>query len=200
MTTARLVLRRPKLSDAAAMYGYGRDPEVTRYMDWRTHTTVADAVAFLGGAASRWDSGEEYSWAITVKPDDRTIGSIACRVRDHAVDLGYVLSRDHWRRGYATEAAQKVLEWAATLADVYRVWAICDVENAASARVLEKIGMSREGVLRRWAIRPNLPSLVSLLVMLSCTLGSAMPNTRIFRGHEKGDGHESSALDHGGGR
>jgi ribosomal-protein-alanine N-acetyltransferase len=158
ITTARLVLRRPKSSDAAAVYEYGRDLEVTRYMDWRTHTGVADATAFLQDAARRWESGEEYSWAITVKPDDQPVGSIGCRVRGHTVDLGYVLSRNHWRRGYATEAARAILEWACALEGVYRVWATCDVENTASARVLEKIGMSREGVLRRWAVRPNLPS------------------------------------------
>lgn len=127
-------------------------------MDWPTHTSVADAVAHLEGAGPRWESAEEYSWVITVKPDDRPIGSVACRVRGHVVDLGYVLSRHHWRWGYATEATQAVFEWAASLDGVYRIWATCDVENAASARVLEKIGMSREGILRRWAVRPNLPS------------------------------------------
>jgi RimJ/RimL family protein N-acetyltransferase len=94
---------------------------------------------------------------ITLKPDDRPIGSVGCRRRGHAVDLGYVLSRNHWRRGYATEAAQAVFKLAAGLEGVYRVWATCDVENTASARVLEKIGMVREGILRRWAFRPNLP-------------------------------------------
>jgi RimJ/RimL family protein N-acetyltransferase len=156
ITTPRLVLRRPKPSDAVAKYEYGRDPEVARYMDWARHGNLSDAVAFIEGATSRWQSGEEYSWAITVKPEDRAIGSVACRVRGHAVDLGYVLSRDCWGRGYATEAAKAVFEWAASVEGVYRIWATCDVENAASVRVLEKLGMSREGILRRWAIRPNL--------------------------------------------
>jgi ribosomal-protein-alanine N-acetyltransferase len=156
MTTTRLVLRRPRLSDAAAIHEYGRDPEVTRFMDWRTHTTVADALAFLEEAARRCQAGLEYCWVITLKPDDRPIGAVGCRVRGHAADVGYVLRRDHWGRGYATEAAGAVFEWAADLEGVHRVWATCDVENTASARVLEKIGMSREGILRRWAIRPNL--------------------------------------------
>jgi ribosomal-protein-alanine N-acetyltransferase len=157
ITTRRLVLRRPKLSDAAAIYEYASDPEVTRYMDWPTLSSVADAVARLEGAGLRWESGEEYSWVITVKPDDRLIGSVACSLRGHAVDLGYVLSHNNWGRGYATEAANSVLQWAATLEGVHRIWATCDVENTASVRVLEKIGMSRKGVLRRWAHRPNLP-------------------------------------------
>jgi RimJ/RimL family protein N-acetyltransferase len=157
ITTARLVLRRGKPSDAPAVYAYGCDPDVTRYMDWRGHASVADAATFLEDADRRWDSGEEYAWAISATPDDRRIGSVGCRVRGHAVDVGYVLSRQYWGRGYATEAARAILERARTLEGVHRVWATCDVENTASARVLEKIGMSREGILRRWAIRPNLP-------------------------------------------
>jgi ribosomal-protein-alanine N-acetyltransferase len=156
IATQRLVLRRPRPADAVAKYENGRDPEVARYADWVPHASLRDAVAHVEGAALRWESGEEYSWVITVRPDDRAIGSVSCLVRGHAVELGYVLYRDHWGRGYATEAAKAVLEWAATREGVFRVWATCDVENVASARVLEKIGMSREGVLRRWAIRPNL--------------------------------------------
>jgi RimJ/RimL family protein N-acetyltransferase len=157
ITSARLLLRRPAPSDAAAIYEYGRDPEVARYMDWPTHTALADAAAYVGEAARRWESGEEYAWVITVPPDDRAIGGVGCRVRGHAVDVGYVLARAHWRNGYAPEAARAVLEWASMLDDVHRIWATCDVDNAASARVLEKIGMTREGLLRRWAVKPNLP-------------------------------------------
>jgi ribosomal-protein-alanine N-acetyltransferase len=107
-------------------------------------------------AASRWESDEEYAWVITVPPSDQAIGSVACSIRGHAVDLGYVLSREFWGRGYATEAASAVFDWVASLERVFRVWATCDVENFASVRVLERIGMSREGILRRAVIRPNI--------------------------------------------
>jgi RimJ/RimL family protein N-acetyltransferase len=54
-----------------------------------------------------------------------------------------------------TEAARVVVEWALSCPDVYRVWATCDVDNVASARLLEAVGMQREGVLRRWLVHPN---------------------------------------------
>jgi RimJ/RimL family protein N-acetyltransferase len=54
-----------------------------------------------------------------------------------------------------TEAARAVVDWALGQPGIYRVWAVCDVENAASTRVLEKVGMQREGVLRRWIIHPG---------------------------------------------
>jgi ribosomal-protein-alanine N-acetyltransferase len=156
LVSDRLVLRRPMLADAPAIYEYSRDPEVTRYLSFRTHTSVADAEHFLASCHSRWESGGEYCWLMTLRGQDRTIGSIACRVRGHMVDIGYAVARAHWRQGYATEAGRAVMAWTAELPDVRRVWAVCDCANTASARVLEKLGMAREGVLRRWIIHPNI--------------------------------------------
>jgi len=156
LITDRLVLRRPAMSDAPAVYEYGRDPDVTRYLIFPTHRSVADAENFLATCPARWESGEEHCWLITLRDDRRVIGSFACRPRGHAIDIGYALGRPHWRRGYATEAGQAVVAWAAGLPEVYRIWAVCDVENTASARVLEKLGMTREGILRRWIVHPNI--------------------------------------------
>jgi RimJ/RimL family protein N-acetyltransferase len=155
LVTERLVLRRPAMTDVAAVYAYGGDPAVTRYLIFPTHRSPADAEEFLRTCPARWESGEEFCWVITLKDREEVIGSIACRVRGHAADLGYALARAYWRRGYATEAGQAVVAWAAGLPEVHRVWAVCDVENPASARVLEKLGMTREGVLRRWIVHPN---------------------------------------------
>jgi RimJ/RimL family protein N-acetyltransferase len=149
-------MRRPVLSDADDIHEYASDPEVTRYMEWRTHTSASQTIEFLKACEMRWQSGEEFCWVIMAKPASRAVGTIACRVRGHMVDIGYVLNRKVWRRGYATEAARAVSEWTMSLPGVYRVWATCDAENLASARVLEKIGLSLEGRLRRCTIRPNL--------------------------------------------
>jgi len=54
-----------------------------------------------------------------------------------------------------SEALTSVVQWALAQPEIYRVWATCDIENLASARVLERIGMEREGVLRRWLVHPN---------------------------------------------
>ncbi len=154
--TERLLLRWPEAGDAAAKYEYGRDPEVARYMDWAIPGSLDPVVASIAAAAGRRESGEEYAWVVAAKPENRAIGNIACRVEGHAAELGYVFSRDCWGRGYATEAARAVLGWVCSLEGVVRIWATCDAGNLASVRVLEKLGFSREGVLRRWAVRPNL--------------------------------------------
>ena len=155
--TEHLVLRRPRMSDADDIFdNYAADTEVTRYLTWRPYNDRSEVAPFLHSRLARWDSGEEFSWAITIPVEDRVIGMIGCRVREHAADIGYVLGRKYWGRGYVTEVAKAVVDWASALEHIYRVWAVCDVENKASARVLEKVGMQCEGILRRYIMHPNI--------------------------------------------
>jgi ribosomal-protein-alanine N-acetyltransferase len=157
--TIRLALRRPRLSDADDIFDhYASDPEVTRYVTWRPYKNRSEVAPFVQSRIARWDSGEEYSWVITRSHEDRVIGMIGCRVREHAADIGYVIGRDYWGHGYVTEAAIAILDWAIHIESIYRVWAVCDIENKASSRVLEKVGMQREGVLRRYIMHANISS------------------------------------------
>ena len=158
IVTGRLVLRMPKPSDDEAVFAYASDPDVTRYMDWRPHTDIRDAEEHRRDVLRKWKSGAEFTWRITIKPDDRPIGSIATRIRGHSSELGYVVAREHWGNGYATEAAKSLVAWASSQEQIHRIWAICDAENGASARVLEKVGMTKESVRKRRTRRPNLGS------------------------------------------
>jgi len=157
ISTPRLLLRRPKAADAAAVFEYGGDPEVARFMDWPLLSELQDASRATENAQPRWDSGDEYSWRVTIKPDDTPIGSVSCSIDGHKAEFGFVLARRCWGQGFASEAGRAVLGWLTSLPHVDRVQATCDIENSASARVLEKVGMVRDGVLRRWTRRPNLP-------------------------------------------
>ena len=154
--TERLVLRQPTVRDAPAIFdSYARDPEVVRYLTWRPHGSTADTHAFIDAIRSRWEAHSELTWALTVRGDDRLIGMIGLRPRGFKSDIGYVLARPHWGRGLMTEAGGTIVDLAFTDPAVHRVWAVCDADNRASARVLEKIGMTCEGVLRRWIVHPN---------------------------------------------
>ena len=73
--------------------------------------------------------------------------------------LGYVLARPHWGHGYMTEAVRAVIGIVFDQPHVHRIAAFADEENFASARVLEKAGMQREGILRRWSLHPNISSI-----------------------------------------
>lgn len=156
LETGRLVLRRARRYDAPAIFEYASDPEVTRLMDWRTHTVLSEATDFIETSDGRWTHGTDFTWLITIKPDGVPAGAISSSPEGHRATIGYILSRGYWRKGYATEAARRVMECLFEDNTVWRVWATCDVENFASARVLEKVGMTREGKLRRFAVRPNI--------------------------------------------
>lgn len=154
--TERLILRKPRMDDAPAIFeDYAQDPEVTRYLVWRPHKNVEETSYFVNLMLELWDKGTDYSYAITRKGDDRVIGMIAMHMNEFKVRIGYVLARPCWGMGYMAEAARAIVNWLLTQSDVYRVSATCDVENSASARVLEKAGMIREGLLRKYIIHPN---------------------------------------------
>lgn len=153
--TERLVLRRPRASDADDVFAYASDPEVTFHMDWPMHTDVAQSRAFLEQSEDRWTTGGEALWAITLAGDDRLIGMIAIRPHGHKADFGYVLARPHWSRGIATEAARAVIAETFRLPGIVRIWATCSTDNIASRRVLEKAGLEREGILHAWSLRPQ---------------------------------------------
>jgi RimJ/RimL family protein N-acetyltransferase len=74
------------------------------------------------------------------------------------VTVGYVLGRLYWNHGFTTEALKAVNSWCLAQKNVYRVQAFHDVANPASGRVMEKAGMQREGLLRRWHVAPNISS------------------------------------------
>lgn len=155
--TARLRLRQPAVEDAQAIFAeYAQDTEVTRYLTWKPSLFVDETRRHLELGLAAWREGKAFHWAVTGKEDNQFLGMVSLRVDGYKVELGYVLARAHWGRGYMTEAVRAVVDWALKQEGVYRVWAVCDVENRASARVLEKAGMTREGLLRRWSVHPNL--------------------------------------------
>ncbi|HEY1260335.1 MAG TPA: GNAT family N-acetyltransferase [Stellaceae bacterium] len=155
--TARLLLRLIAPEDAAAIFaGYAQDPEVVRYLSWRPHRSVADTEAHIARClAAPGDRVRTY--ALIRRADRRLAGSFELRRPEpHRLDCGYVLARESWGQGLMTEALREVVGWAMRQDGIWRIGAVCDVENPASARVMEKSGLVREGVLRRWLVHPNI--------------------------------------------
>jgi len=157
--TARLILRRPRVEDAPLILAaYAQDSDVTRYLTFRPHSDVTEAIEALDRFAASWRSGKSYNWLLFRRDSDELVGAISAR-RDQGINLGYLVARPFWRQGYMTEALSAVLEWAFSDPSIFRVWAVCDVENHASARLLESNGFSREGILRKWSLHPNVSNL-----------------------------------------
>jgi ribosomal-protein-alanine N-acetyltransferase len=150
--TERLLLRPWDPNDADAVYAYASDPEVARYMFWHRHESVADAHFFLNEiVAEGYDKGW-FSYALcSLELPELAIGGVSLewKPEEHQVmELGYVLARDHWGKGYVPEAARTLLGHAFSTTPVERVFAPIFSENVKSRRAAEKIGLTLEGVLR----------------------------------------------------
>ncbi|MBD2497009.1 GNAT family N-acetyltransferase [Nostoc sp. FACHB-280] len=155
--TQRLLLRKPVIDDARLIFEqYAQDTDVTKYTSWQPHKSIGETVNFVNRCIWVWTNSSEFPYVLIRKGDTQLVGMIEIRQNKHKADLGYVLAKSEWGKGYMPEAVQALIDWALRQDDIYRVWAFCDVENEASVRVMEKVGMHREGVLRRWFIHPNI--------------------------------------------
>jgi ribosomal-protein-alanine N-acetyltransferase len=154
--TARLVLRRPAARDAAAVFArYASDPAVTRFLGWPTHRCLADTRTFLAGCDEEWQQRRVGPYLIHCRETGRLLGSTALSLESaRQAAAGYVLARDAWGQGYATEALRTMRDLAYRLG-VHRLYAICHPVHHASRRVMEKGGLRREGILYARAHFPN---------------------------------------------
>ena len=145
------------MEDADVIFDkYAQDPDVTKYLTWRPNRSVGETREFLQASLVAWREGRSYHWTIVRKEDQELMGMINARVENHKCQIGYVLARAYWGKGYMTEALRKLVAWALEQPEISRIWSVCDIENRASARVMEKGGMRREGTLPRWSVHPNL--------------------------------------------
>lgn len=156
--TERLLLRPPRLTDAEALYrNYTSDPEVPRYMTWTPHESPSETQGFIERCLQDADAGRAFHWMLTERGgNDEPFGVVSVsRDNEFCMHLGYVVGRERWGQGLVPEAAQAVLDWVKAQPEIYRCYAVCDVENRASARVLEKLKLRYEGILRRAILHPN---------------------------------------------
>jgi len=156
LTTQRLFLRAFGESDVPAVGRLADDIEIYRNTLKVPHPyTEADARLWLSIQREQSRAGTGVVFAITGKDDRLLLGACGMELfTDHKRgELGYWLGRDFWGKGYATEAAAAVVGWGFATLALNRVSAARFGDNPASGRVLEKIGMTQEGVLRRHAFR-----------------------------------------------
>ncbi len=154
--TERLSLRLPEPTDAEIIFNaYCQDPEVGRYMTWTPHPSVDITRDFINSCIVKISGGFSMPYLLTLKPAGRPIGMLDARLSGFSANVGYVLAREHWGQGLMPEALLAFVNIALS-GPFFRVEATCDVENHASVRALEKSGFSREGLLARYTVRPNL--------------------------------------------
>ena len=151
LETERLVLRKMRLDDAADLFEYASDPEVSTYTTWGPHQSLDDSREFLTRILGLYENCELAEWGIVHKADAKFIGT--CGFVDWSpyhsrAEIGYAMSRKYWGLGLMTEAARRVIAFGFENMQLNRVEARCMIENIGSARVMEKSDMSYEGILR----------------------------------------------------
>jgi len=151
LITERLVLRRFRETDTEKAYeNYGKDVLVNTYISFTPCDSLAGTYEFIRRHLWEYENNPDfYGWVITL--DDEIIGSIGLYSIDHSsesCELGFLIGSKWWNRGYTTEAVEAVLKFAFNRMFAHRVQASHHPENTASKRVLEKVGMKFEGVMR----------------------------------------------------
>jgi RimJ/RimL family protein N-acetyltransferase len=153
LTSERLILRNPADRDFAAMLGYYNDPELARYVDVppMTEGRIRD---FIDRQRERQLGvpGEWTQVAIERRDTGEMVGDLGFRVSadyPHEAELGYRIAREHQHRGFALEAASRLLDHAFTALGLHRVIAYTGCENEPSIRLLERLGFRQEGQMTK---------------------------------------------------
>ena len=140
--TERLLLTEFSPSDAEHMYRLNLDPEVIKYTGDPPFESVEEAREFLENYSAYKKHGFGR-WSVWLKPEEEYIGwSGLKRNKEGLVDIGFRFFRSHWNRGFATESAKACLEYGFSKLKLKEIIGRADLENQASVRVLEKIGLS----------------------------------------------------------
>jgi RimJ/RimL family protein N-acetyltransferase len=149
LVTERLVLREYAADDFDAVHRFASDPDSVRFVAWGPNTreqTRGFIEYWLEEQAASPRTG--FTFAVT-EPGGEPFGSVGLyRNGDHQADIGFTISPDRWGAGYATEAGRALLRFGFEELGIHRIYATCRPDNVGSWRVLEKIGMSREGLMR----------------------------------------------------
>jgi len=154
--TERLTLRRLETGDADALFRLFSDADVTRYWFRLPYTDRAEALDLVERTHVGISTGSAFQWGVTRRDEDRVIGTSSLFQIDPTRwrgEIGYALARDAWGQGVMQEAMAAVVAYAFESFGLHRLEADTDPRNAASRRLLERLGFTLEGTLReRWRV------------------------------------------------
>lgn len=153
LETERIILRRFEQTDAEGMFrNWASDPEVFRHMTFPHSKTLEEVQKSLEGIGLRYDKLTMYYWAIVPKTLNEPIGFmmvVDINESVKSVEVGYIIGKDFWNKGYMTEALSAVIKFLFEDVRVNRIAAIHDHRNPASGIVMRKCGMTYEGTNRQ---------------------------------------------------
>ena len=141
--TPRLTLRPADTTYLHSTHAYAGDLENTRFMMFLPYASLEETAQMLREAEAEWQKPLPERYEFVILREGAHIGGITLYMQEDRseAELGWVLHRDYWRRGYVTEAAQALMDFAREQLGVRRIFACCDSENVASYKTMEKLGM-----------------------------------------------------------
>jgi ribosomal-protein-alanine N-acetyltransferase len=151
--TPRLILRPIGLHDANSIFSYASNPNVSKYTLWEPHQNIKDSLNYIEDyILDYYAQGVPEPLGITLKEDpNQVVGTVGCfwiSKQAKAMELAYAIAEEHWGKGLVAEASMAVMDYCFKEFSVKRIQARCKTENRASARVMEKLGMTYEGTLK----------------------------------------------------
>lgn len=148
ITTERLTIRPLTRDCLEATHAYASDIENTRYMCYLPNDTLQETLEFILRAEAEQAQEKPSFYEFAVFRGETQVGGISLFHLDapDEAELGWILDRRYWGRGYAGEAARGLMDWARRELGIRRFIAQCDGENAASYRLMERLGMRRISV------------------------------------------------------
>lgn len=154
--TERTQLRPIKENDSEfAFENWTQELDIAMFMTWKPHKKIHETDLFISSCIDGWENNN-YTWVIETRDSKEIIGSFSARKDEHKVDIGYLLLKEYWGNGYMSEVIRAFIKEAFKLKNIKRIYAVCDKDNIASKRVMEKSGMTYEGLLKSWLVHPNM--------------------------------------------
>jgi [ribosomal protein S5]-alanine N-acetyltransferase len=153
LETERLILREATEEDAKDMVVYLSDQLVVKHMGISACETPEEVLGEIEWYKSIYKNGTGIRWGITLKDSGKVIGSCGFLNRNpkhYRSEVGYELSREHWGKGIANEALERVLKFGFEQLGLERIEALIEPKNLSSQKLVERQGFTREGLLRHY--------------------------------------------------
>ncbi len=147
--TNRLILRNFRIEDTNEYFSYHNDPDVIKHYDWKPNT-LAEAKEDIELIINSYKQSNYIRWAITLKGTDTIIGDCGLMTGYLKGEISYILSKEHWGTGIATEAINAIISCCFHETDMIRIQALSQPDNHSSSKLLTKTGFQNEGLLRKY--------------------------------------------------
>jgi ribosomal-protein-alanine N-acetyltransferase len=153
LETKRLILRELTEFDAEMIFSILSNPQVTRYYGKDTFESLDEAKEFIHYFKQKFYGKRGFRWGIEIKETKQLIGTIGLDAwvpKQRRAEIGYEIHPEFWKKGYATEAALKIISFGFDSLELIRIGAIIFPENEPSNKLLNKLGFQKEGILRSY--------------------------------------------------